>query len=51
VLSRAPVPTTRRWRSSTSKRHAATWTLISCCRCRSPATPRARFARTGPCSS
>ena len=24
---------------------------ISCCRCRSPGTPRARFAREGPCSS
>ena len=31
--SRAPVPTTRRWRSSTSKRHDATSRPTSCCRC------------------
>ena len=49
--SPAPVPTTRRWPSSTSTRHAATSTPISCCRCRSLGTPRARSAREGPCFS
>ena len=49
--SPAPVPTTRRSRSSTSKRHAATSRLISCCRCRSLGTPWARFGREGHCFS
>ena len=49
--SPAPVPPTRRWPSSTSTRHAATSTPISCCRCRSPGTPRARCAREARCSS
>jgi hypothetical protein len=50
VLVTTPVPTTPRWRTSTSTRHAMMSTRISCC-CTSRGTPRARFAREGPCSS
>ena len=51
VLVTGPGPYYRRFRSSTSKRRAATSTPISCCRCRSLVTLRARFARQGRCSS
>ena len=46
-----PVPTTRRWRNSKSKRRAGMSKPISCCRCRSLVTPQRRFAREAPCSS
>ena len=48
--SPALAPGTRR-PSATSTRPAATSTPISCCRCRSPSTPRARFAQEAPCCS
>ena len=51
VLVTGPVPAARCWRSSMSKRRAATSTPISCCGLRSLGTPRARSAREGPCSS
>ncbi len=45
VLVTGPGPYLRRWRSSTSNRPVAMSKHISCCPCRSPGTPRARFAR------
>jgi hypothetical protein len=51
LLVTGPVPTARRWPSSTSTRPAATSTPISCCRYRSPGTPQPRSAREAPCCS
>ena len=51
VLVTAPARTMRRWRSSTSRKHAATSRLISCCRCRSLVTLQTRFVPEGLCSS
>jgi NAD(P)-dependent dehydrogenase (short-subunit alcohol dehydrogenase family) len=49
--SLAPVPITRRWPNSISKRHAATLRPICFFRCRSLVTLQTRFAREEPCSS
>ena len=49
--SLAPVPTTRRWPNSISKKHAATLRPICFFRCRSLVTLQTRFAREEPCSS
>ena len=51
LLVAGPVPTMRRWPSSTSTRHAATSTPTSCCCCRSLRTPRAKFAQEAACCS
>ena len=51
LLVTGPSPHCAPLAGSTSTRHAATSTPVSCCRCRSPGTPRARSAREGPCYS
>jgi len=47
----SPPPAARRRLGPASTRPAAPSTPISCCRYRSPGTPRARSARQAPCSS